>query len=826
MKCSRSIRLLIVAMVMVVLSGIGVCAAYHHVDGCSGCHYAGGTESSACTVCPNNFMIKCEIDTPNSGIKDVTFTGSDSYVRGEAPFDGVCEVCHTATDYHTNTDDGTTHFDGVDCMPCHPHRTDPDLFAPLAVVGLASHETHISENRGPGIVDCMVCHLDTENYNLFTDGAPLETTSACDTCHSPGGAFDGSNMAKANWGAGIYSAEGDTLQPGKEQWCASCHDDEPANSRSDGSGVDAPNVIGDNASYGFYVTGHKMNCLKCHDAGKTHIDHTHRSFEIDESEGVWEYPYGEGYRLQVSSNWQFDANRFCSSCHESTELYDVTKTNFLRWDNGNSSHALHLDVVHSTPGVDSDFDGQGDMNKEGCTCCHNVHGSSTKTMTRNGDLTNGNLGFAYLVSNPPDATATWTPDLAGGSYDVYAWWKAESNRATDAPYTIYYDGGDETVRVNQKINGSQWNKLGGPYSFAAGSSGYVMLANNANNYVIADAVGWDTDLDGTPDVILDNNDSGFETTGDIIWGTSPDGGYSEDYRWHADADSYRDPNQGVVGSHGGSVDVPNRIPGNGICDNCHNSDGAGGGAYEWKRVPYLGPRVLMPTPEDLFVSNSGGGSTTITVTILDHDTGCGDMDVEIYDGGWQDMVNEGGCVFSYEATVPGGTNPGKLTYDIRAVGDGDTGVNTVDLFVYDDSAITVDTMDIEWTGTVCPFDILSPDFGWMYYDKSDAGYGFDFAWAKQEGTLEARWRPAIATAGNYEVFAWWEGGDNLATDAPYTIYYSGGSATVDVNQQTNGARWNSLGTYSFAVGTNGYVELTNDANGFVTADAIMLMPVP
>jgi hypothetical protein len=228
----------------------------------------------------------------------------------------------------------------------------------------------------------------------------------------------------------------------------------------------------------------------------------------------------------------------------------------------------------------------------------------------------------------------------------------------------------------------------------------------------------------------------------------------------------------------------------------------------------------------LFVSNNGSSSTTITVTILDHDTACGDIDVEIYDGGWQDMTHEGGCIFSYEATVSAGASPGKLTYDIRAIGDGDTGINAVHLYAYDDNAIIVDTKDIEWTGAVCPFDILSSDFDWMYLDKREDGYGSDFAWARQEGTLKAAWRPTITTAGNYEIFAWWVADPNRATDAPYTIYYSGGSATVDVNQRTNGTKWNSLGTYPFDAGTNGYVELSNNADGYVTADAIMLMPVP
>ena len=70
---------------------------------------------------------------------------------------------------------------------------------------------------------------------------------------------------------------------------------------------------------------------------------------------------------------------------------------------------------------------------------------------------------------------------------MYAYWRNSPNRATDAPYTIYYDGGSVTFDVNQQINGYQWNLLG-TYPFVAGQSGYVVLSDDANQYVIADAV--------------------------------------------------------------------------------------------------------------------------------------------------------------------------------------------------------------------------------------------------------------------------------------------------------------------------------------------------
>ena len=56
----------------------------------------------------------------------------------------------------------------------------------------------------------------------------------------------------------------------------------------------------------------------------------------------------------------------------------------------------------------------------------------------------------------------------------------------------------------------------------------------------------------------------------------------------------------------------------------------------------------------------------------------------------------------------------------------------------------------------------------------------------------------MAQAGQYEVYAQWTRHANRATDATYTVTHAGGSTPVAVNQQ---------------------------ANGYVIADAIRLVPV-
>lgn len=123
-----------------------------------------------------------------------------------------------------------------------------------------------------------------------------------------------------------------------------------------------------------------------------------------------------------------------------------------------------------------------DNNQSGVT----VTGSGWWLSSSQGDR----YGTDYYCHNPGTGTAkvSWRPTIpVGGFYDVYAWWSVHSNRPTNAPYTINYFGGATTIRINQEVNGGQWNWLGKFY-FSAGTTGFVSLSDDANDIVIADAV--------------------------------------------------------------------------------------------------------------------------------------------------------------------------------------------------------------------------------------------------------------------------------------------------------------------------------------------------
>jgi len=85
---------------------------------------------------------------------------------------------------------------------------------------------------------------------------------------------------------------------------------------------------------------------------------------------------------------------------------------------------------------------------------------------------------------------TFTFDLSSiptGQFKLYAWWKERHTRATNTPFTITHDGGDTILNVNQQIDGSQWNLLD-TFNFTESSGHKVVISDNANGQVVADAI--------------------------------------------------------------------------------------------------------------------------------------------------------------------------------------------------------------------------------------------------------------------------------------------------------------------------------------------------
>jgi hypothetical protein len=131
-------------------------------------------------------------------------------------------------------------------------------------------------------------------------------------------------------------------------------------------------------------------------------------------------------------------------------------------------------------------------------------GSWTYTPSASGAAYNDDYD-AGMTQPSETATARWTPKITRpGNYDIYVMYAGGADRTTSANYRVVYDGGAQTVPVDQTANGGVWVSLG-KWPLATGTAGYVELTNasaDAGKVVVADAVKFVRASGGTPPAIV------------------------------------------------------------------------------------------------------------------------------------------------------------------------------------------------------------------------------------------------------------------------------------------------------------------------------------
>ena len=152
--------------------------------------------------------------------------------------------------------------------------------------------------------------------------------------------------------------------------------------------------------------------------------------------------------------------------------------------------------------------------------------------------------YQFNAAGTGTDSVTWATGLtSSASYDVYVNWSAHANRASNAKYTINHSTGNQTVVVNQKQNGGQWQLLG-TYTLDENSS--ISLSDDANGYVIADGV---TILPaGTPPVVTVSAES-------ATWDLNPDATASYDVYASWTSHSNRASNAQYTVSHAAGNDI-------------------------------------------------------------------------------------------------------------------------------------------------------------------------------------------------------------------------------------------------------------------------------
>jgi hypothetical protein len=78
---------------------------------------------------------------------------------------------------------------------------------------------------------------------------------------------------------------------------------------------------------------------------------------------------------------------------------------------------------------------------------------------------------------------------ATANYEVFVWYPANAGYNSSAPFVIVTTSGNQSVHVNQQINGGRWNSLG-IFNLSGGDHNVVGVSRwtSGTGYVIADAV--------------------------------------------------------------------------------------------------------------------------------------------------------------------------------------------------------------------------------------------------------------------------------------------------------------------------------------------------
>jgi predicted CxxxxCH...CXXCH cytochrome family protein len=269
-----------------------------------------------------------------------------------------------------------------------------------------AHALHVNDNViGPNpSLACTDCHTANTvathgdgkvDFRTAWDNATAATKAAtrvCDPCHGSGVA-----TAKANW-ATASSVD-----------CLTCHGITPAYTYANATGRVAPNVAGDNATYGANAAGHNRptgsgayasgnpaanrTCGDCHDLASAHIDGTDNTTY-------------SGNRLLDNVNGVTGittVSGLCAACHTTSGSSPATKKSVNT--HGNAGYAGRL---------------EGSFTGLNCDQCHEPHGMV--------NVSTGSTGVNLWMINP---TITVTTGVTVSPVRLFAKTGANSFNAYD-----------------------------------------------------------------------------------------------------------------------------------------------------------------------------------------------------------------------------------------------------------------------------------------------------------------------------------------------------------------------------------------------------------
>ncbi|WP_171628525.1 golvesin C-terminal-like domain-containing protein [Paenibacillus plantarum] len=111
-------------------------------------------------------------------------------------------------------------------------------------------------------------------------------------------------------------------------------------------------------------------------------------------------------------------------------------------------------------------------------------------------------------------------------------------------------------------------------------------------------------------------------------------------------------------------------------------------------------------------------------------------------------------------------------------------------------------------------------------NSSVTGYNGSSTRYSNVSNSKAQWSPTILEAGDYKVFIYKVTNSTGDNDVDINVVYDGGTISTEQDWTTGSSGWVSLGTYPFAAGTSGYVQITKESTSYTRADAVKFVYVP
>ena len=447
------------------------------------------------------------------------------------------------------------------------------------------------------------------------------------------------------------------------------------------------------------------------------------------------------------------------------------------------------------------------------------------------------------------ATYSWRMDSQPyGTYEVFMWWSGYSSRSASVAVRVEHEGLSTSLSIDQSQNSGKWNSLG---TFRFTGSGRVTITASYGSSVstCADAVWFQqVSAEEPPDGrIIDNRDSATSRTG--TWSVSGASGYygvdsvwSRDgtkFNWHftpAQSGSYevsmwwtewpsRSTSVPVRIEHaGGSATVSINQQQNGGRWNALGSYSFNAGdSYAVTVTSQPGPSSTCADAVKFTFLGSGGGNSPPVAEIGSISpnpavvgqsvtfVGSGrDEDGSIAEYRWASDID--GAIGSSSSFSTASLSVGNHTITLVVVDNGgavsEEAVASLTVEPAAVSGIVIDNRDSATSRT-----------GTWSVSGASGYYGVDSVWSRDGAKFNWHFRPV--QSGSYEVSMWWTEWPSRSTSVPVRIEHGGGSATVTINQQQNGGRWNVLGSNFLQAGTSYAVTVTSQPGPSSTcADAV------